>query len=90
MLGFVVQIGRKAEPAIEGIRLRDTLRLRPSERGEAVEDGGADLHFSDLTIEVACHDSFSQQPEAMHFRFDQAALVIAAPSLPDRPVEPQA
>ena len=78
------------QSAFEGIGLRDTLRLRPSERSEAVEDGGADLHFSDLAIEVSCHDPLAQKFEAMHFRFDQAALVIAAPSLPDRPAKPLA
>ena len=78
------------QSAFEGIWLRDTLSLRPSERGEAVEDGGADLHFGDLAIEVSCHDALAQQFEAMHFCFDQAALVIAAPSFPDRPAEPVA
>ena len=41
------------QSAFEDPRLRDTLSLRPSERGEAVEDGGADLDFGDLAIEVS-------------------------------------
>ena len=76
--------------SFEGIRLSDTLRLRLSERGKAVEDGGSDLQFGDLAIEVSYHDAFTQQLEAMHFCFDQAALVIAAPSFPDRSAEPVA
>lgn len=58
--------------AFDGIGLGDTLRLRPSEGGETVEDGGADLHFGDLAIAASCHD----------------ALVIAAQSLPDCPAKP--
>ena len=76
--------------AFESVRSRDALSLRPSERGEAVEDGRTDLHFSDLAIEVSSHDAFPQQLETMHFGFDQTALVIAAPSLPDRTPEPAA
>jgi len=76
--------------AFEGIQLRDTLSLRLSERGEAVEDGRTDLDFSDLAIEVSSHDAFPQQLETMHFRLDQTALVISAPSLPDWPPEPPA
>lgn len=48
------------------------------------------LHFGDLAIEVSRRDALAQQLEAMHFRFDQAALVIAAPSLPDCPAKPLA
>jgi hypothetical protein len=55
---------------------------------EAVEDGCADLHFGDLTIEASCHEAFARQLGAMHFCFDHAALVIAALSFPERSAEP--
>jgi len=51
----------------ECARLLDTLSFRPPERGEAVEDGCADLHFGDLAIEASCHEAFARQLEQCVF-----------------------
>lgn len=41
---------------------------RDAERGVTLQDGGADLEFSDLAVEVARHEGLPQQLHAMHLR----------------------
>jgi hypothetical protein len=51
--------------------------------GEAIEDCSTDLELGYLTLECARDDALTEQLEAVHFRFDEAAAMIAAPLLPD-------
>ena len=50
---------------------------------EAIEDCSADFEFGYLTIEGTRHDALTEQLEAVHFRFDETAAMVAAPLLPD-------
>ena len=45
------------------------------------------MQFGDLSIEVAGHDTLTQQFEAVHFGLDAASQMIAAPAFPDCPSE---
>ena len=56
--------------------------------GESIEDCGTDFELGYLTIEGARHDALTEQLEAVHFRFDEAAAMIAAPLLPDGASKP--
>lgn len=38
-----------------------------------VENGGADLQLCDLSVEVAGHEAFAEQFEAVHFGLDAAS-----------------
>lgn len=49
---------------------------RYAERGVAVQDGGADLQFCDLTIEVACHQALTRQFQAMHRRLGAVSAIV--------------
>ncbi len=60
---------------------------RYAERSVAVQHGGADLEFCDLTIEVAYHEALPQQLNAMHLRLSAASAVISAPFSPDGATE---
>ena len=63
--------------------LCDTDGIWRADLREAIEDCGTDFELGYLTIEGARHDAPAQQFDAVHFRFDEAAAVIAAPFLPD-------
>ena len=58
-----------------------------AERGISVQDGDADLEFSDLTVEVPRHEPLAQQFHAVHLCFDGAPAVVSAPSSPERAAE---
>ena len=51
------------------------LRDGYAERGVAVQNGDADLEFSDLTVEVPCHEALAQQFHAVHPGLDAAPAV---------------
>ena len=53
------------------------------ERGEAVQDGVANLELGDLTMEVACGQPLAQQFHAVHLCLGPASAAISAPSSPD-------
>lgn len=53
----------------------------------AVQGGDADLEFSDMTVEVPCHEPLIQQFSAAHLRLDAAPAVIADPSSTERAVQ---
>ena len=63
--------------------LCDTDGIRCTDLREAIEDCGTDFELGYLTIEGARHDALAEQFDTVHFRFDEAAAVIAAPFLPD-------
>jgi hypothetical protein len=54
-----------------------------AERGVAVQDGGADLKFSNLAIEIACLETLTQQLHVMHIRIGAASTPIADLFSPD-------
>ena len=60
---------------------------RYAERGVAVQDGGSDLEFCDLAIEVACHEALPEQFHAVHLRLGAASAVVSAPLSPDGATE---
>ena len=70
------------------ILLRDADGVGCADLREAIEDCSTDFEFGYLTIESARHDALTEQLEAVHFRFDEAAAMIAAPLLPDGASKP--
>ena len=56
-----------------------------AERGEAVQNGYTDLELSYLTVKVQRSQTLAEQFDTVHFRFDAAPAVIAAPSSLNRP-----
>src|SRR3990167_7323930 len=85
--GFVAQIPLRSECPFPWTDLSCALRNGCSECGEAVEDGGPDLKFGDLAVEIAGHDTLAQKLEAAHLGLDQASAVVAGPALPDGPAK---
>lgn len=53
---------------------------RDTGRSVTVQYGDPDLEFRDLTVEVAGHETLTQQFDTMHLRFDAARTVITTPS----------
>ena len=72
--------------------LCDANGIRGTDLREAVEDCSTDFELGYLTIanvgEGAGYDALTEQFEAVHFRFDEAAALIAAPLLPDGASQP--
>jgi hypothetical protein len=58
-----------------------------AERGEAVQDGDANLNLSDLTVEVLSGQALPQQLDAVHLGLCAASAVIPASSSPDGPAD---
>jgi len=56
-----------------------------AKRGEAVQNGHTDLELSYLTVKVQRSQTLAEQFDTVHFRFDAAPAVIAAPSSLNRP-----
>jgi hypothetical protein len=63
-------------------------RDRDAKRGEAVQDGTANMELGNLTVEVPRHEALAQQFHTVHLRFDAAPAVIGGPSSPDCSAEP--
>lgn len=81
--GFVAQkVLRPAFPYPQ-THLSHGFRNGDAKRGVAVQDGSADMEFSNLTVEVACHEALPQQLHAMHLRLGAASAVVSAPRSPD-------
>lgn len=55
---------------------------------EAIEDCRTDFELGYLTIKGTRHHALTEQLEAVHFRFDEAAAMIAAPLFPDGTPKP--
>ncbi len=55
---------------------------RYAKSGVAIEDGDADLDFSDLSFEVTRRERLAQKFHTMHFCFDAASAVVSAPASP--------
>jgi len=70
------------------ILLCDADGVRRADLGEAIEDCSTDFELGFLTLEGACVEALAEQLEAVHLGLDQAAAVVAAPLLPDRPAKP--
>jgi len=70
------------------ILLRNADGVGCTDLREAIEDCSTDFEFGYLTIESARHDALTEQLETVHFRFDEAAAMIAAPFLPDGASKP--
>ena len=68
--------------------LRDADGIWCADLREAIEDCSTDFELGYLTLEGAGHDALTKQLEAVHFRFDEAAALIAAPLLPDGASQP--
>lgn len=53
-----------------------------------IQDRRPHLKCCDLTVEIPRHDPLTQQLEAAHLGFHQAAAMVAAPFLPDCSAQP--
>ena len=76
-----------AEVPLSRTDLSHSFRDGYTERCVAVEHGDADLEFSDLAVEVPCHEPLPQEFNAVHLRLDAASAVVSAPSSPQGPTE---
>jgi len=76
----------RVDAAVRCSRQASRLKARSQPR-EAVEDGGTYLQLSDLPVEVAPHDTLTQQFGATHFGFDDAAPMLASLLLPVFPTK---
>ena len=81
--GSVAQIGWQADLPCPRTDSSHGFSDGYAKRGDAVQDGDTDLELGHLTIEVPRHEAMTQQFHAVHFGFDAALSVIAAPSSPD-------
>jgi hypothetical protein len=68
--------------------LRDADGIGCADLQEAIEGYSTDFELGHLTIEGARHDALAERLEAVHFGFDEAAAMIAAPLLPDGASKP--
>jgi len=67
---------RAARTVLPQTHLSCGLCDRYAERGVAVQDGGADLQFWDLTIEAACHQALPRQFHAMHLCLGTVSAIV--------------
>jgi hypothetical protein len=77
----------KAEASLSGTDLSQGFRDGDAERGEAVQDGNADLELGDLTVELARGQALAQELDTVHLGLGAASAVVSAPSSPDCPAE---
>lgn len=82
-IGFVAQIRRGLRFPLPQTTLGCTDGHQCPEPGDTIQQGGTNLVFSNLTIEVPGHDSLAKELEASHLGFGQTSPVVATPLLPD-------